>query len=233
MTSIPPLLVLDLDGTLVDSAADLTACANRMLERRSLPPMDASELRPMIGDGLRALAERILISRGVPPDGRAISAYMADYEAHSAEASRLFPGIAVMLQEALAAGWWLAVCTNKPVKPARTLLDALGIGDLFAAIGGGDSFASRKPDPAHLLGTIALARGRRELAVMVGDHRNDVSAARGAGIPAIFADWGYGGPDMHRGASAVLADPLDVPGAAARLLEGQGLRPWTPLKAEP
>ena len=219
MSRVPPLLVLDLDGTLVDSVADLASCANRMLERRSLPPLGMEELRPMIGDGLQALAERILISRGAAPDPRAVSAYMADYEAHSAEASVLFPGIAPMLRDARATGWRLAVCTNKPAKPARTLLEALGIGRLFDAIGGGDSFASRKPDPAHLLGTIALARGQRELSVMVGDHRNDVSAARGAGIPAIFADWGYGGSDMHRGAGAVLADPLDVPATATRLLE--------------
>ena len=218
MTCFPPLLVLDLDGTLVDSAPDLAACANRMLERRSLPPLGVEELRPMIGDGVQALVERILISRGALPDPRAVSAYMADYEAHSAEASRLFPGIAAMLRDARAAGWRLAVCTNKPVKPARTLLEALGVDRLFDAIGGGDSFASRKPDPAHLLGTIALAHGQRELSVMVGDHRNDVSAARGAGIPAIFAGWGYGGSDMHQGAGAVLADPRDTPTTAARLL---------------
>ena len=219
MTRPPCLLVLDLDGTLVDSVDDLAACANRMLDRRALPPITAAELRPMIGDGLQALVERILISRGARPDGRAVSAYMADYDAHAADASRLFPGIDAMLRQALATGWRLAVCTNKPVRPARALLDALGIGTLFAAIGGGDSFASRKPDPAHLLGTIALAHGQPELSVMVGDHRNDIAAARGAGIPGIFADWGYGGTDMQLGAAAIAAEPQDVLPAAIRLLE--------------
>lgn len=213
------LLVFDLDGTLVDSVPDLLACANRMLDRHALPPMSADELRPMVGDGVPALVERILLSRGTTPDARAVSAYLADYAVHAADASTLFPGTAAMLRDALDQAWTLAVCTNKPAATAHALLDALGIGGLFAAIGGGDSFPSRKPDPAHLLGTIALAHGRRDRAVMVGDHRNDVAAARGAGIPVIFAGWGYGGPDMDRGAAAIVADLRDVPAVAARLLD--------------
>ncbi len=216
-----PLLVFDLDGTLVDSVPDLVACANRMLDRRALPHIEADELRPMVGDGLVALVERVLLSRRAVPDGRAVSAYMADYAVHAADSSRLFPGIAAMLEEALAGGWQLAVCTNKPAADARLLLGALGIGASFAAIGGGDSFASRKPDPAHLLGTIGLANGRRERTVMIGDHRNDVAAARGAGIPSIFAGWGYGGPEMQAGASTVAGDPGEVPAVAARLLDAR------------
>lgn len=215
----PRLLVFDLDGTLVDSVHDLLACANRMLRRHGRPRMTAAELRPMIGDGLHALAERVLLGRGVRPGERAVSAFTADYAAHPADRSTLFPGIAAMLEDAEATGWRLAVCTNKPAALAEALLDALGLGGRFAAVGGGDSFASRKPDPAHLLGTIAMARGRRELSVMVGDHRNDVAAARGAGVPAILAGWGYGGPDMHGGAGVVIADPSAVPQAAGRLLE--------------
>ena len=217
-----PLLVFDLDGTLVDSVPDLLACANRMLDRRSLPHMEADELRPMVGDGLRALVERVLLSRRAVPDERAVSAYMADYAVHAADTSRLFPGIAAMLEAAAAQGWRLAVCTNKPAAEAGLLLAALGVGGSFAAIGGGDSFASRKPDPAHLLGTIALANGQRERAVMIGDHRNDVSAARGARIPSIFAAWGYGGAEMQEGAGAVVGDPAEVPAVAARLLGATG-----------
>ncbi len=219
-----PLLVFDLDGTLVDSVPDLLACANRMLDRRSLPHIEADELRPMVGDGLRALVERILLSRRAVPDERAVSAYMADYAVHAADQSFLFPGIDAMLDAALAQGWRLAVCTNKPVSAARLLLSALGLGTRFAAIGGGDSFPSRKPDPAHLLGTIGLADARPERAVMIGDHRNDVAVARGARIPSIFAAWGYGGPEMQAGAGAVVDDPAEVPAVAARLLEAARAR---------
>lgn len=215
------LLVLDLDGTLVDTAGDLAACANRLLMRHGLRPIDVDELRPMIGDGVRALVERVLLSRGERPDGRAVSAFEADYAVHAAVESRLFPGVADMLAAARDAGWRLAVCTNKPVLAARTLLDALGIGGLLAAIGGGDSFTSRKPDPAHLLGTVALAHVLPAFAVMVGDHRNDVAAARGAGIPCIFAGWGYGGPEMHQGAAWVAAEPMSVPAVAAGLLDAR------------
>jgi phosphoglycolate phosphatase len=215
---IPRLLVFDLDGTLVDSVPDLLSCANRMLDRRMLPHISADELRPMVGDGVTALVERVLISRGAVADNRAVSAYMADYAVHAADDSQLFPEVESMLHEARADGWRLAVCTNKPVAAARLLLDALGIGPLFACIGGGDSFSSRKPDPAHLLGTIAMAEGRREQAVMVGDHRNDIVAARGAGIHSIFAAWGYGEPEMQNGAGAILATPSEVPAAAASLL---------------
>ncbi len=217
--SIAPLLVLDLDGTLVDSADGLMLAANRMLDRHALRRIYGDELRPMIGDGLPVLARRILLSRRTPPDDRAVSAFVADYSAHADQSARLFPGVAELLRDAAAAGWRLAVCTNKPVAPARLMLDALGIGGLFAAIGGGDSFASRKPDPAHLLGTVALAHGRRDRCVMVGDHRNDVAAARGAGVPAIFAGWGYGSPDMHQGAAAVVETPDAVLGVAGRLLK--------------
>ncbi len=219
-----PLLVFDLDGTLVDSVPDLLSCANRMLDRRGLPPVEADELRPMVGDGLRALVERVLSSRQAVPDEQAISDYLADYAVHAADRSSLFPGIATLVEESLAQGWRLAVCTNKPAADARLLLDTLGIGPSFAAIGGGDSFPSRKPDPAHLLGTIALADGRPERAVMIGDHRNDVAAARGAHIPSIFAGWGYGGPEMHAGAGAVVDDPAKVPAAAARLLDAARAR---------
>ena len=214
-----PVLVFDLDGTLVDSVPDLLSCANRMLERHALPPMEAVELRPMVGDGLRVLVERILCSRGAAADDGAASTYMADYAVHAADRSRLFSGVAAMLEDALARGFRLAVCTNKPAADARLLLGVLGVEPLFDAIGGGDSFPVRKPDPGHLLGTIGLANGRRERAVMIGDHRNDVVAARGAGIPSIFAAWGYGAAGMQAGADAVLEDLAEVPVVAARLLD--------------
>jgi len=212
-----PLLVLDLDGTLVDTIPDLLACANRMLDQRSLAPITASELRPMVGDGVPALVQRILLHRGVPCDDLAIAAYTADYTAHAADFSQLFPGIAGMLQEATLAGWRLAVCTNKPVAAARALLAALEIDELFATIGGGDSFASRKPDPAHLLATIAAAQGSPHRSVMVGDHHNDIAAARGAGIPSIFVSWGYGNSEIGQTADASVSDPAQLVTVAHRV----------------
>ena len=87
---------------------------------------------------------------------------------------------------------------------------------LFRA--GGDSFAVRKPDPGHVLGTLAQAGGEPNAAIMVGDHANDVKAAKGAGITCIFAGWGYGAPAMAEGASAIAPDFAALPALAGRLL---------------
>jgi phosphoglycolate phosphatase len=195
-----PLAVFDLDGTLVDSAPDLHAALDRLIEARGLPPFSRAEVVGMIGDGAKVLVERALAARQQPFDAAALDRFLADYTAHSAVETRLFPGIEAALGTLAQDGWRMAVCTNKPVGPARDLLGALGLLDRFAAIGGGDSFPVRKPDPAHLLATIEQAGGMGAGAVMIGDHRNDVAAARGAGIPCIFVGWGYGPLTMADGA---------------------------------
>jgi len=188
------LAVFDLDGTLLDTAPDILAAANRLLGAHGLHPLTLAEIIPMIGDGAKVLCERAFAARGRPvPDG-AVQAYTDDPALEAGPQTCLFPGIAALLEELLADGWRLAVCTNKPVVPARAVLAHFGIADKFRAIGGGDSFPTRKPDPAHLLATMGLAGGGR--AVMIGDHANDMLAARGAGIPAIFAGWGYGAAPM-------------------------------------
>jgi phosphoglycolate phosphatase len=115
-------------------------------------------------------------------------------------------------------GWTLAVCTNKPERAARLLLEALGVADRFAVIGGADTFAAHKPDPVHLRSTIEAAGGEVGRALMVGDHTNDVLAAQGCNVPAIFAGWGYGRPGMEEGAVAVARDlPMLVSLAEALL----------------
>lgn len=214
-----PTLVLDLDGTLVDTLPDIRDSLNRLMAAHRLPEFPPAEVAGFIGDGVVILVERAMHARQRKATQSDIDALLADYAAHPAEQSRLFPGVAATLTEAHAGGWRLAVCTNKPEAPARSVLDALGIGRLFDAIGGGDSFPTRKPDPAHLLATISRAGGDPAACVMVGDHRNDVLAASGAGIPAIFAHWGYGSPDMADGAAAEAWSFGEVPGIAAGLLK--------------
>jgi phosphoglycolate phosphatase len=215
---VPGTLVLDLDGTIVDSVPDLAAALNRLMAQRGLAPFSLAETARMVGDGVQRLVERAFVARGQSADAAAIEHYVADYGRNYAVASRLYPGAAATLRSLRGAGWRLAVCTNKLEQPARELLDALGLAGVFAAIGGGDSFPVRKPNPAHLLATLRAAGGVPEMAVMAGDHVNDVAAARGAGLPAIFAAWGYGTPEMAAGADAVAGDFADLPGLAARLL---------------
>ena len=211
-------LVLDLDGTLVDSAPDLAAALNRVLAARGLAPLGLSEITSMVGDGVRVLIERAFAARGATPDDAAHAAYAEDYGRNFAVATRPFPGTEATLRDLAAAGWRLAVCTNKPEAMARGVLASTGLAGFFAAVGGGDSFPARKPDPAHLLATIAAAEATPARALMVGDHRNDILAAQGAGLPGIFAAWGYGPPSMADGAAAVAARFSELPRIIERLL---------------
>lgn len=198
-----PLMVFDLDGTLVDSLPDLTAALDRMLAVRGLAPLTPAEVRPMVGDGTKKLVERALAARGATPDPATEADFVADYTAHVAAESRPFPGVNAALTRLQDGGWKFAVCTNKSTAATEALLGALDLAHWFAALGCGDSFAGRKPDPAHLSGTIEKAGGTRERAVMVGDHRNDIASGKALGLPTIFAAWGYGDRTMAEGASAV------------------------------
>ena len=211
-------LLLDLDGTLVDTVPDLAAALNRMMAGHDLAPFTHPETAAMVGDGVAVLVRRAFAARGQVPDDATIAGFASDYGAHAAVESRLFPGIAGLLRDLIAEDWHLAICTNKPEAAARSLLDALGLTPMLRAVGGGDSFPVRKPDPAHLLATLRAAGGTVASAIMVGDHANDVAAARGAGVKSVFVTWGYGPLAMAEGAGAVVATPAELLDALRRLL---------------
>jgi phosphoglycolate phosphatase len=217
---VSPTLLLDLDGTLVDSVPDIAAALNRTLAKRGLAPFTDRETAGMVGDGSDRLLARAFAGRAAVQDAAALPEMVADYAANATVSTRLFPGVPGMLTTLRDRGWKLAVCTNKLEAPARLLLDALGILPLMAAVGGADTVPARKPDPSHLLVTLAAAGGKAGYAAMLGDHANDVLAARAAGMPAIFAGWGYGTPAMAEGAAAVAAQVADVPAIAERLMAG-------------
>jgi phosphoglycolate phosphatase len=212
-----PTLVLDLDGTLVDSVPDLAAALNRVPalagEKFSEP-----EVAGMVGDGIRVLLQRAFAARGRPMDEAALPGFAADYSAHAADHSRPFPGVLPTLQRLADQGWRMAVCTNKPEAAARPLLAALNLAAFFAAVGGGDSFPVRKPDPAHVLATLAAAGGDPTRAVMVGDSAHDITAAHGAGLKCIFAAWGYGTAAMGEAADAIASEFSAIPDIALQLL---------------
>jgi phosphoglycolate phosphatase len=199
-------LLLDLDGTLVDTVPDIAAALNRLMRSRGLARFTRPETALMIGDGVSVLVRRAFAARGREPDSEAISDFNRDYGAHVAEESQPFPGVPEFLRIASEIGWTMAICTNKPESAARALLETLGLLPLMRAIGGGDSFPVRKPDPAHLLATLRAAGGAPGRAVMVGDHANDIAASRGAGVKSVFVTWGYGPAAMAAGADAIAAD---------------------------
>jgi phosphoglycolate phosphatase len=211
-------LLLDLDGTLVDTVPDLAAAMNRLMSARGLPAFTRDQVAAMVGDGVAVLVTRAFAARGQLPDATAVADFSADYTTHVAVESKLYPSVLPVLSTLAREGWRLAVCTNKPEHAARALLDAMGLLPLLCAVGGGDSFVARKPDPAHLLGTLTRASGRKDAALILGDHHNDVTAARQAGIPSIFALWGYGSPGMADGSTAVAHDIAEAAAIANRLL---------------
>jgi phosphoglycolate phosphatase len=211
-------LLLDLDGTLVDTVPDLMAALNRLMRARSLPTFTAPQVAAMVGDGVAVLVTRAFAAHGRTPDAAAIAEFTADYSAHAAVDSRLYPNVDAVLRAMQRDGWALAVCTNKPEGAARTLLASVGLLPLLSAVGGGDSFPVRKPDPAHLLATLSAASGTPDRAVMLGDHRNDVVAACGAGMACIFAGWGYGPASMAEGSAALANDMAEAGQIADRLI---------------
>jgi phosphoglycolate phosphatase len=211
-------LLLDLDGTLIDTVPDLAAALNRLMRARSLPIFTHAQVAAMVGDGVAVLVARAFAAHGRQPDAAAVADLTGDYTTHVAVESKLYPRVLSVLTSLAGEGWRLAVCTNKPERAAVALLQAVGLLPLLCAVGGGDSFPTRKPDPAHLLSTLIKAGGQREAAVMLGDHRNDMVAAHGAGVPAIFAAWGYGSVAMADAGTAVAHDIDQAAGIANRLL---------------
>jgi len=222
MSQSPRLAAFDLDGTLLDSLPDLAAASARLLHSYGLGGIAPETVRAMVGDGAAVLVSRLLEHAGPDAAGidraEATRRYIADYTPRSLEETCLFPGTQAALEALRSAGWSLAVCTNKPVAAARHILDGMGITPLFAAIVGGDSYPTRKPQPEPLLGAMTIAGCAPGRTVMVGDHHNDVQCAHGAGAASIFALWGYGRPDMQAGASAVCAAMADVPASAEGLV---------------
>lgn len=188
------VVVFDLDGTLIDSASDITRALSRTLAHFGRRAVAVDEVRGMVGDGSANLVRQAFAATGAPlADASAADAvlrhYLDTYFEEDAAPSCLYPGVADTLRQLAAAGLRLGLCTNKPERISRKLLQLLELEPLFAAVAGGDSLPVKKPDPDHLRHVIAAAGGGR--AAMVGDNANDVKAARGVGAPVVAVSYGY------------------------------------------
>ncbi len=219
--TVSPLVVFDLDGTLADTAADLMNALNAVLARDGIAPLPVDQARVLLGAGGRALIER-----GYAAAGRALEKprledlfrlFLAHYEGHIADHSRLFPGALAALDRLHGRGFELAICTNKLEATSRKLLRALGVAGRFRAICGQDTFAVSKPDPRALAATIARAGGSPRRAVMVGDSITDIATAKAAGVAVIAVDFGYSdrpvaelGPDRVIGHFDALDEAVDA-----------------------
>ncbi len=215
-------VVFDLDGTLVDTAPDLHAHLNEVLAEQGRPGLELAEIRPMIGDGARALLERSLRASGGLPPGldleRLFAEFLRRYTAAPARFGGAFPGVVAVLEELTAAGVRLGVCTNKPQAPTDRLLAALELDRFFAAVIGGDALAVRKPDAGHLRTVLARLGVEAPRAVLVGDSQTDLLTARAAGVPCVLVSFGYTPvPAQDLGADRVIDDMAELGAALAAL----------------
>jgi len=189
-------VVWDLDGTLVDSAADIAASLNRLLAEQGLPALGDDRIRDMIGEGVATLIRRGLAAHDVTPgDGRVaelVQRFLVIYSEVATESTRLFPGARQALKALSDAGLRQAICTNKPEAIARQVLSGLDIASYFDAVVGGDTLPRNKPDPLPLRTALERLGVSSERSLMVGDSAIDVTMAHAAGVKVVFVTFGYG-----------------------------------------
>jgi phosphoglycolate phosphatase len=216
-------LAFDLDGTLIDSAPDLHAALNRLLEELHRPPVTLAQVTKIFaGDGVRLLVSRALAATGAEASEEETALHVARfldiYEAIPATPAQLYPGVAETLARLKADGFRLGLCTNKPQQATEILLPQLGLGGLFHCVVGGDALPVRKPDAGHLRAVIERLGGTAASSAMIGDNDNDAAVAAGCGVPFIAMAYGYPRvPVAELGAALVLERFTDLPEALKSL----------------
>jgi phosphoglycolate phosphatase len=212
-------VLLDLDGTLLDTAPDLAAAVNAMLAEQGLDSLPEQVVRNFIGRGITRLVERSLVAAGLPlPCERlehALRAFGAHYARLNGKASRPFPGVVEALERMHAANLKLACVTNKASAFTTPLLENTGLAPLLDAVVTSDQVGARKPDPAPFLHACKRLQLTPAEAVVIGDSANDAEGARAAGCKVLLVTYGYSeGRDVRE---------LDQDGVVATLTEAADL----------
>ena len=205
------LLIFDLDGTLVDSRIDLSNSVNAMLRHYSRPELPAEVIASYIGNGAPMLVRRAL---GDPDDENfvqeALLYFMAYYREHKLDTTYVYPGIEQALEAIRTRGNGnsprMAVLSNKPVGPSRGIVDALGLGRFFFQVYGGNSFHTKKPDPAGVQALLAESGARAAETVIIGDSDTDMITARNAGIYSLGVTYGLAPHTLEDAPPDVLID---------------------------
>lgn len=184
-------VIFDLDGTLVDSAADIHAAVNHLLAGEGLSGLTRAAVTAMIGNGVGVLLDRVIAATDLNPAerDRLLTRFMLIYEQGSATLTQAYPGVPEAFSALAAAGYRLGLCTNKPLRPTLAVLQALGWQDHFASVICGDSLPTRKPDPAMLHACIAAVGDGPVL--YVGDSEVDAETAHAAGVGFLLFTEGY------------------------------------------
>jgi phosphoglycolate phosphatase len=189
-------VLIDLDGTLLDTAADLAAAVNLMLSDLQRPLLTQEQVAACVGKGSEVLVHRVLTGR---PDGHApepehahaMQRFLLHYQSTNGQHAVPYPGVREGIEAMLSAGLRLACVTNKPQAFAEPLLARLDLADCFEFIQGGDALPFKKPDPRPLLHAAARLDSAPHLTVAVGDSINDAQAARAAGMTVFIVPYGY------------------------------------------
>ena len=208
------LIILDLDGTLIDSLDDLTDAANHMRQEFNLPPLCVPDVKKLVGEGARRLVERAL--PGLSPEERELGLenfLRYNYE-HIADKTFFYPGVRETLEQMSSSGLTLAVASNKSESHCREILRLLQSEKLFAAILGADSVAERKPSPEPLVFLMREFGFAVTETAMVGDSINDMKAGKAAGVFTIGCSYGYGAREELELADCVVnsfPELLDLP----------------------
>jgi phosphoglycolate phosphatase len=221
-------VVWDLDGTLVDSAADIATSLNRLLAEQGLPVLDDDRVRSMIGEGVATLIRRGLAVHDMTPADATLDAlvqrFLKIYSEVATVSTRLFPGVREALQSLSDAGVRQAICTNKPEAITRQVLAGLDIAGYFDVVVGGDTLPRNKPDPLPLRTVLGRLGASSEQALMVGDSAIDVVMAHATGVAVAFVTFGYGPepPVSHR-ADFRIDDLAGLPAVVTTCSTGQAV----------
>ena len=210
------LLVFDLDGTLIDSRLDLIHSVNAMLRHLGRPELDGDVIASYVGDGAPALVRRALgDSDDVALNRSALEYFLGYYRLHKLDHTTVYEGIPEVLsglsQPSSGAHRLMAVLSNKPVNPSRDIVQALGLGDFFIRIYGGNSFPTKKPDPLGARTILQETGIGAEAALMIGDSAVDVLTGRNAGMWTCGVTYGFA-PHSLAGAApdVVIENPHEL-----------------------
>ena len=196
-------VIVDLDGTMVDTMGDFAEAISRMLVDLQLPAIDAQAIEPMVGKGsenlLRSVLKHVLSLDGSAPAAtnidnhyaQAWERYQHHYLAINGRYSMVYEGVEKGLQAMRNHGLKMACLTNKPLSFAEPLLVAKGLRGYFDHVFGGDSFERKKPDPLPLIKTCEALGSKPATTLMIGDSSNDAEAAHNAGCPVVLVSYGY------------------------------------------
>jgi phosphoglycolate phosphatase len=210
----PEMILIDVDGTLVDSVPDLHYCVDEMMRALGMPLRGEAKVRTWVGNGVERLVRRSLTdSLDGEPDGalfqRAYPIFLDLYTENTSKRSRLYPGVKEGLEMMARAGYKLGCVTNKAAQFTLPLLKDLGVYDRFAIVVSGDTLPEKKPHPMPLLHAAEFFGVKPEKALMLGDSVSDVKAARAAGFQIVCMSYGYNhGVDIREAKPDAVLDSM-------------------------